>query len=349
MFREKRTKLPVSYPSSIVTLSDERTSVYGYIVIDHSAGKRPAFGATRIWSYATDQEALDDAISLARIMSYKSVMAGYSYAGAKAVLHTPETKEVRSAMLARYGEYVSMLGGSFVTGADVGIDSSDLASMNNSSQYIVGTQVDPVEYTAQGVFEALKVCLKRVYDEASLSSRTFAIQGLGKTGWAFMSLLVDHGAKEIFVSDLDEARMQRAAREFSVVKPVHHDEIHAINADVYSPCAVSHSLNKRTIRKLRCRMVVGSANNQLENTHIDQMLHRMKILYAPDFIVNAGGLMAVVDEYEHKTVSKKRIQEKMKGIAQTMKEIIEASSSRDMPTGALAVASAQHKIAELMI
>lgn len=308
-------------------LNDDKTGLRGFIAIHRQNNSAPSFGATRMWRYDSDKEAMDDALRLSRMMSYKSALAGLPYAGAKGVImlnsRAFDSKE-RNRLLEAYAENVERLNGQFITGTDVGLTQRDLDVMNKKSEYIVGFNGDSTEFTALGVFYAIKTSLNKIFGDESVVGRSFAIQGLGKVGHCIVELLYKD-AKKIIVSDIDEEKTRMIKKKYPKVKIVDSMQIHKQKVDVFCPCALSHALNSKTVADLSCKIIAGGANNQLENEKIGKLLHKLGILYAPDYVINAGGLISVTDEFEHSKYSKKRVEKKVARIKNTLEKIFRLS------------------------
>lgn len=317
-------------------LYDLNSGLRGFISIHRGGLVLPAFGATRIWKYSSELDALRDALRLARLMSYKSALAGLKYGGAKAVIFASDgSRADRTSLIKSYTQHVNYLNGRFITGADVGVTEQDLKTMIGVSKFIVGGKSDPVKYTAAGVFYAIQVCLKEIFGNELLTGRTFAIQGLGKTGTSLLKLIYKE-AEKIYVSDISLAAVKDIKRNFPKVEVVSASEIYKQKVDVFAPCALSHSVNHKTVPSLNCKIVAGSANNQLEDKETGETLYRLGILYAPDYAINAGGLITVVDEYENGDTDQDRLEEKVFGIKRTMKSIIEQSKKTGKATNLVA-------------
>ena len=199
--------------------------------------------------------------------------------------------------------------------------------MRRHSKYIIGVYSDPVKYTILGLAVGIGVCLHEVFGTDEISGRTFAIQGLGKVGFELLRYVNKHGGYCI-ATDINASACQKAKAVYPKTKIVNHTDIYNVKADVFSPCALSNVLNSHSIHKLRSTIVAGSANCQLENFEIGQKLHALGILYAPDYIVNAGGFISVVDEYEHRNSKVKRVTEKVAQIKQTLSHIIGISKRK---------------------
>ncbi len=323
-----------------ITAIDHASGLKAYIAIHRGGIKNPAFGATRMWHYPTDSSAIAEALKLSRIMSYKSALAGFKYGGAKAIIVLPKNGADRSSLLTTYARRVNYFRGSFITGADVGVSPDDLRLMRKQTKYMVGFRSDPVAYTMLGVFYGIQISLKEVFGSSALTNRTFAVQGLGKTGTDLLKLIYPH-AKKIFVTDINKARMASIKQDFPLVEPVDPADIMSQEVDVFSPCALGGILNTETIKHLRARVIAGSANSQLENVEAGNQLYKKGILYAPDYVINAGGLMAVVDEYEHKNKDDNRVERKVATIKHTLSEILATSKRTHTPPHVVADTMAQ--------
>ena len=280
--------------------------VWGFVVIHRKNGKTPSFGATRFYKYDCPEEGLRDALKLSKIMSYKSAMAGIPCGGAKGVLFNDGNIDNKKNVLKMYANEVNSFREGFVTGADVGVNIDDVRYMRTISPYMVGLNDNVVEDTALGIFFSIQTILKKIYGSESIKNRSFAIQGLGKVGEALLKLL-SAGAEEIYVCDVDKEKIKEIKLKYKNIDIIDTNKIIEKSVDIFSPCALSNTINTESIKKINCRAVVGGANNQLESESIGMILHNGGILYAPDYIVNAGGLINVYDErvrgyHDHKSV-----------------------------------------------
>src|SRR3989344_2026709 len=320
----------------ITYMFNKKMGLKAIVAIHRSTNNHPAFGATRLLAYQDDSAALKDVLRLSRTMSYKSAMAGLKYGGAKGVIiKNGEIAGNRGDFFTAYAKCVNCLGGMFVTGCDVGVANDDVRSMRRVSKYIVGVKADPVRFTALGVYYTIETCLKEVFGSVSLDKRNFAIQGVGKTGGALLALLYPY-VKAIYIADINKDRTSQIKRKYPRVKIVSPDKIHSQEVDVFSPCAMYHTLNFETIKKLNCKIIAGCANNQLENPIIDELLYKKGILYAPDYVTNAGGLISVVDEYEYGNHRVRRVTQRVEMIKNNIKKIIEESKQKNKPTNMVA-------------
>lgn len=282
--------------------------LYGYddvsglqtIIAIHSTALGPALGGTRFFPYGSEARALEDVLRLARGMSYKAAAAGLDLGGGKAVI-IGDPAELRSERLLRaYGRIVDSLHGRYITAEDVGTTTEDMELVRRETRWAVGIPVaeggsgDPSPVTARGLLAALRAVASYLWGTKTLAGKRIAVKGVGKVGHAFVRLLVEERA-EVIVADISEKSARRAVDDFGV-RSVPNDEILTMDCDVLAPCALGGDLNAETIPKLACEAVVGSANNQLSEDSDAELLMAHGILYAPDFVVNAGGLINVYEE-----------------------------------------------------
>ena len=322
--------------SHVLCLYDDLTGLRGFIAVHRGGISEPTFGATRLFEYASEEEALRDALRLSRLMSYKSAMAGLPYGGAKAVLMKPKNfNTVRAKYLRSYAERINVLRGGFITGTDVGLTAEDLKTLSKHSPYFVGKGVDSEIPAAEGVVRAMRLGVKNLFGEPSLKGRSVAIQGIGKMGSAVLDQVYKQGAI-VYYADVDDTALRRIARIYPRAIRVPSGQIHTVPADVYSPCAMAHSLNKKTIAKLRAKLVCGAANNQLANDTDGDSLHKRGILYLPDYVVNAGGLITVTDEYEHGGKNSARVRDRLRIIESNVSMLLSRSKRTKTPTHRIA-------------
>lgn len=334
--KENVETLPEFDRHTFVTyISDKKTGLRAYVAIHRKNGVSPSFGATRMWKYESEKDALRDALRLSKMMSYKAAVAGLSCGGAKAVIIEPRGDYDRKALLVSYADKLKLFKEHFVTGTDVGLSQEDLFEMKKHAENIVGLTINPTYFTAMGLFQSIKCTLDHLYGTQNLTGRTFAIQGLGKIGSELLGLMYDE-AESIYVSDINPERIEEIKKTYPKIIVLPPDEIHKQIVDVFSPCALSHALNSRTINELSCKAVVGGANNQLENASIGGLLHKLGILYAPDYVVNAGGLIAVYDEYEYPERDDGRVTVKVSKIMDVLDEIYNKSKTENKGTNEIA-------------
>jgi leucine dehydrogenase len=280
----------------LVLAYDKSTGYRGIIAI-HDTTLGPALGGTRFWNYASDEAAIIDALRLARGMTYKNAVAGLNLGGGKSVIIGDNRTTNREMIFRAHGRFVDSLGGRYVTAEDVGTGTLDMDFVHMETNYVAGLQNasgDPSPVTARGVFRAMQATAKFRWGSDSLSGRTIAIQGCGNVGYNLARELHAVGAK-LIVADIDAERVKRVVAETGA-RAVAVDEVLDQTADILAPCALGGGLNDETIPKLRVELVVGAANNQLlEDRHCD-LIEERGITYAPDYVVNAGGVINVYGE-----------------------------------------------------
>ena len=315
----------------VFNIYNKEVGLDAYIAIHKKNKDLPSFGATRLWNYSSKKDGLRDALRLGKLMSYKSALAGLPYGGAKAVIIKPKGKFSRTKLLKAYAEGLNELGGIFVTGTDVGLTVADLEGMKKYTKHLVGYVSNPEKATGLGVAKSLDAALLYKYNNKKYSKYSFSIQGVGKVGTEILKILIKGGAKNIFVSDIDEKRLKQIKKEYPVVKIVPVDQIHKQEVDIFCPCALSGIINKKSINDLKCKIIVGSANNQLADDTIGKELHQKGILYCPDYVVNGGGLISVTDEYVYGKPDDKRLNKKINEIAKVLNKIFTESQKSNLP------------------
>lgn len=297
--------LDINNYEKVIHATDADTGLNAFIGV-HSTKLGPALGGTRIWKYESDDDALTDVLRLSEGMTYKNSLANLNLGGGKAVINLTGTEKTE-ALLKKFGEAVESLKGTYITAEDVGTTVPDMEIIKTVTDHVSSLQSgNPSPATAFGVFKAIQACFdfwltpevkKHWNGHCSLQNKTVAIQGLGNVGYALAEMLAFHKMK-IFGSDINEETCKRAAKELGVTI-VGTDEIHKLDVDVFSPCALGATLNYDTIGDLKCKFICGSANNQLSIPEIGKDLMRMGVHYAPDYLVNAGGVMNIYREWGH--------------------------------------------------
>jgi leucine dehydrogenase len=275
----------------VVRGTDEAAAYQGIVVI-HSTALGPAVGGTRYWSYKTEDEAMTDGLRLARGMTYKNALAGLPFGGGKSIVMRAGEAADREQLFRAHGRLVNSFGGKYITAEDVGTSPAEMEYILKETSYVGGLQGrsgDPSPHTARGVFRAMQAAAKHKWGSDDLSGKTVALQGCGHVGYFLAGELARVGAK-LVVTDVDSTKVNRLVDEYHATA-VAPDEIYAVAADVFAPCALGGVLNDQTIPQLKAELIVGGANNQLlEPRHGDQLQQR-GILYAPDYAANAGGVI----------------------------------------------------------
>ena len=288
---EISTKKTNTDHEQVLIARDEATGYHGIIAI-HSTALGPAVGGTRCWHYDSEDAALTDALRLSRGMTYKSALAGVPLGGGKSIIIRNNKTSNREALLRAHGRFVETLKGRYITAEDVGTSPADMEIVRLETRYVaglVGGSGDPSPYTARGVFRAMQASTRFLWNSDELAGATVAIQGCGNVGYHLAKLLHEAGAK-LIVSDVNDNNLSRVVDEFAA-EPVQPNEIYGVRADVFAPCALGGVINDETIPALKVPIVAGSANNQLLEERHGTMLQDRNILYAPDYVANAGGVL----------------------------------------------------------
>jgi leucine dehydrogenase len=283
----------------LIYFYDKTTGLKGITCI-HDTTLGPALGGTRLWNYATEEDAVLDCLRLARGMTFKSAAAGLNLGGGKTVLIGDATKVKSEAYFRALGRYVQSLNGRYITAEDVNTNTKDLDYVSMETNHVVGLEGksgNPSPITALGVFHGVRASLKYAFGSDDISKYTFAVQGAGQTGYYLIQKLVEAKAKKIYFSEINPAYIDRMKKEHPEVEFVEPEKIYDLDVDVFSPCAFGAILNDITIPRLKAKVIAGSANNALfdEDKH-GPMIRERGILYAPDFVINAGGVINVYHE-----------------------------------------------------
>ncbi len=319
------------------------------IVAVHDSRLGPALGGCRFLPYDSDEDALIDALRLARGMTYKAALAGLAHGGGKSVLVRPKQHFDRVALFRAFGSFVEDLGGHYITAEDSGTGLEDMEILRTVTKHVTGVSVanggsgDPSPFTALGVRRGIEACVKLQLGRASLENVHVAVQGVGHVGYHLCKELHEQGAK-ISVADVDPLKAERATREFGAsVVPL--DKIFETACDVIAPCALGSALNDQTIPRLKAKIVAGAANNQLAEPRHGDDLHARGILYAPDYAINAGGLVNVAQEVLGYDATKARA--KTLEIYDTIFEIGDRSKKTGTPTYRIADMLVEEKLARV--
>lgn len=306
------------------------------IIAIHNTRLGPALGGCRCIRYSNDNEAIDDVIKLARGMSYKAALAGVPQGGGKAVIILPADEDLnRQSLYQSFGQFVHSLGGRYITAADSGTQLTDLDQVAAVTPYVSGTSHDgynPSPLTALGVFAGIQAAVRHRLQRQSLKGLHIAIQGVGNVGFELAGLLYNAGAR-LTVADTNTERAKLCAEAFQA-EQVSTAEIIDIDCDVFSPCGLGGILNDETIPRLRCTIVAGAANNQLQSPTHGLLLQQRDILYAPDYVINAGGLITVSLGHLKKPLTE--IRSRTLALEQTLLDLFERSQSENCPPGLIA-------------
>jgi leucine dehydrogenase len=318
------------------------------IIAVHSTVLGPGLGGLRMWPYASTEEALTDVLRLSRGMTYKAAAAGLNLGGGKAVIIGDAKKDKSEELFRAFGRYVESLGGFYITAEDVGTSTEDMEVVYHETRWVTGLPPelggggDPSPVTAFGTLQGIKAAVQHLGDD-SLKGRSVAVQGLGSVGYNLAKFLRDEGAK-VFGADIDCEATAKAREELGV-EIVPTGEILEVECDVVAPCALGAVINDESIPRLRCRIVAGAANNQLKEDRHGQELHDRGILYAPDYVINAGGLINVYNEligYNREVAMRMA-----RGIFGNMARLFEIARAQSIPTHQAADRLAEERIARV--
>ncbi len=319
------------------------------IIAIHNSVLGPALGGLRMWPYATEQDALNDVLRLSRGMTYKAAVSGLNLGGGKAVIIGDPSKDKSEALFRAFGRFVNSLNGRYITAEDVGIDVNDMEHVYRETEFVTGVhQVhggsgDPSPFTAFGTLQGLMAAMQVQFGNEDVGKYSFAVQGVGHVGMEYVKLLRERGAK-VFVTDINNELVKRAVEDYGA-EAVPSEHIYDVDADVYSPCALGGTVNETTLERLKCKIICGAANNQLANNAVGDEVQRRGILYAPDYAVNAGGLMNVsleIDGY-----NRERAMRMLRTIHFNLARIFEISKRDNIPTYLAADRMAEERIATI--
>ena len=321
-----------------VHLARDQASGLEAIIAIHDTRLGPALGGCRFIHYASEEEALIDALRLARGMTYKAALAGLDHGGGKSVIIRPNKRFDRTALFRAFGRFIDGMRGHYITAEDSGTSIEDMEVIRGVTKHVTGADPanggsgDPSPYTALGVRRGIEACVQFAMGRSSLEGIHVAVQGVGHVGYHLCRELHAQGAK-LTVADIDPLKAERAQREFgAAIAPL--DAIFAVECDVFAPCALGSALNPETVPRLRCRIVAGAANNQLADVTMGAALMQRGILYAPDYAINAGGLVNVAQEVVGYDAERSRL--RTLKIYDTIFEIAERARKAMTPTDIIA-------------
>ena len=332
----------------LVICQDKESGLKAIIAI-HDTTLGPALGGCRMWTYGSEEEAIEDALRLARGMTYKNAAAGLNLGGGKTVIIGDPFKDKNEEMFRALGRFIQGLNGRYITAEDVGTTVSDMDLIHEETNYVTGispafgSSGNPSPVTAYGVYLGIKASALQAFGSEDLKGKKIAVQGLGNVAYTLCEYLYKDGA-QLIVTDINEAAIQRVVEAFKaeVVSP---DEIYAVDADIFAPCALGAIINDTTIPQLKVKVVAGSANNQLAESRHGEILHEKGIIYAPDYVINAGGVINVADElYGY---NRERAFKRVETIYDSLTKIYEISKTENIPTYLAANRLAESRIARV--
>lgn len=329
-----------------LVLCQDKNSGLKAIIAIHDTTLGPALGGARMWTYDSENEAIEDALRLARGMTYKNAAAGLDLGGGKAVIIGDPKKDKNPEMFRAFGRYIQSLNGRYITAEDVGTTEHDMDVIYLETDFVTGTSSasgsagNPSPITAYGIYTGMKAAAKEAFGSNDLSGRTIAVQGVGNVAYALCEYLHKEGAK-LIVTDINEHAVKKAVEAFNA-RAVDPDDIYDVGCDIYAPCALGATLNDDTIPKLKAKVIAGSANNQLKLPKHGDMLHERGILYAPDYVINAGGVINVADELHG--YNRERAMKKVETIYDSLQKVFDIARRDNIPTYKAADRMAEERI-----
>lgn len=327
----------------VVFCNDNASGLKAIIAI-HNTTLGPALGGTRMWNYSSEEEALQDVLRLAKGMTYKNAAAGLNLGGGKSVIIGDPKKDKSEALFRTFGRYVESLNGRYITAEDVGTFEEDMDFIQMETNYVTGTSNsivgDPSPITALGIYYGIKASAKEVFGDDSLDNKTIAIQGVGQVAYNLCSYLHKENA-HLIVTDINKEAVDRAVKEFNA-EAVQPEDIYDVDCDIYSPCALGGTINDSTIKRLKAKAIAGSANNQLLEPHHGQVLFEKGIVYAPDYVINSGGVINVAEELTG--YNENRVRKKIESIYHILLEVFQTSREKNIPTSQAADQIAEKRI-----
>ncbi len=338
-----------TYDYEQLIFCQDKTSGLKAIIAIHDTTLGPALGGTRMWNYATEEEAIEDALRLAKGMTYKNAAAGLNLGGGKTVIIGDPLKDKNEEMFRAFGRFIQGLNGRYITAEDVGTTVEDMDIIHEETNYVTGiseafgSSGNPSPVTAYGVYVGMKAAAKEAFGSDSLEGKTVAVQGVGNVAYTLCEFLHKEGAK-LIVADINQKSVDRAVEAFGAVQ-VGVDEIYSQDVDIFAPCALGAIINDNTIPQLKAKVIAGSANNQLKDTKHGDLIHEMGIVYAPDYVINSGGVINVADElYGY---NEERAMKRVAGIYNNIEKIFEISKRDGIPTYVAADRMAEERIARV--
>ena len=332
----------------VVFCQDKQSGLKAIIAI-HDTTLGPALGGTRMWTYESEAAAIEDALRLAKGMTYKNAAAGLNLGGGKTVIIGDPRKDKSEELFRAFGRYIQGLNGRYITAEDVGTTVADMDLIHEETDYVTGispafgSSGNPSPVTAFGVYVGMKAAAKEAFGTDSLEGKVVAIQGVGNVAYTLCKYLHEEGA-QLIVTDINKEAVQRAVEDFGA-RAVEPNEIYGVECDIYAPCALGATVNDDTIPQLKAKVIAGSANNQLKDTRHGDLIHEMGIVYAPDYVINAGGVINVADElygYNHERAMKKVDQ-----IYASIEKVIAISKRDGIPTYVAADRMAEERIEKM--
>ena len=334
------------YDYEQLLLCQDKNSGLKAIIAIHDTTLGPALGGVRMWNYDSEEEAIIDALRLARGMTYKAAAAGLNLGGGKTVIIGDPRKDKNEEMFRALGRFIQGLNGRYITAEDVGTTEEDMDIIHQETRFVTGVSPafgssgNPSPVTAYGVYRGMKAAAKIAFGDDSLEGRTVAVQGVGSVAYHLCKHLHEEGAR-LIVTDIVRENVERAVRDFGA-ESVDPDKIYDVECDIFSPCALGAIINDETLPRLKCRVVAGSANNQLKEERHGDRLEELGIIYVPDYVINAGGLINVADELLG--YNRERAMKKVETIYDNVLKVFEIAKRDGIPSYKAADRMAEERI-----
>ncbi|TCP31816.1 leucine dehydrogenase [Scopulibacillus darangshiensis] len=332
----------------LVVCQDKESGLKAFICI-HDTTLGPALGGTRMWTYKSEEAAMEDALRLARGMTYKNAAAGLNLGGGKTVIMGDPRRDKSEELFRAFGRYIQGLNGRYITAEDVGTTVEDMDLIHEETDYVTGispafgSSGNPSPITAYGVYKGMKASAKVAFGSDSLEGKTIAVQGVGNVAYSMCEFLHEEGAN-LIVTDINKEAVQRAVEAFGA-KAVDPDDIYSVDCDIFAPCALGAIINDDTLPQLKAKVIAGSANNQLREDNHGDIVFEKGIVYAPDYVINAGGVINVADELLG--YNRERAMKKVEGLYDNLMKIYDISKEQNIPTYKAADHLVEQRIAKL--
>jgi leucine dehydrogenase len=337
------------YDYEQVVFCQDKNSGLKAIIAIHDTTLGPALGGTRMWTYESEEAAVIDALRLARGMTYKNAAAGLNLGGGKTVIIGDPRKDKNEEMFRAFGRYIQGLNGRYITAEDVGTTVHDMDTIYQETSYVTGispafgSSGNPSPATAFGVYRGMKASAKEAFGSDSLEGKVVAVQGVGNVAFHLCRYLHEEGA-QLIVTDINKEAVQRAVDEYGA-KAVDPEDIYDVECDIYAPCALGATVNDETLKRLKAKVIAGSANNQLAESRHGDILYENGIVYAPDYVINAGGVINVADElYGY---NRERAMNRIETIYDNIEKVFEISKRDNIPTNVAADRMAEERIQKM--
>jgi leucine dehydrogenase len=338
-----------TYDYEQLVFCQDKTSGLKAIIAIHDTTLGPALGGTRMWTYASEEDAIEDALRLAKGMTYKNAAAGLNLGGGKTVIIGDPLKDKNEEMFRAFGRFIQGLNGRYITAEDVGTTVADMDLIHEETNYVTGispafgSSGNPSPVTAYGVYRGMKAAAMEAFGSDSLEGKRVAVQGVGNVAYHLCRHLYEEGAI-LIVTDINKAAVDRVVEEFGATA-VNTDEIYSQEVDIFAPCALGAIINDDTIPQLKAKVIAGAANNQLKEPKHGDQIHELGIIYAPDYVINAGGVINVADELNG--YNRERAMKRVETVYDNIAKVMEISRTQGIPTYVAADRLAEERIARV--